>query len=115
MSFSVVPNFFESQLEGGELVVEDQFLFVKQSPDQRGLAVVNRAARQETERWKGRLGGLREREIHQKYPSRFFFSIEAASSVSMRRPCRSEVLVLRISAMISWSVSASDSIAPVSG
>ena len=58
---------------------------------------------------------LRCWSIHQKYPSRFFFSIEEASSESMRRPWRSEVVDLRISAMMSRSVSASDSIAPLSG
>jgi hypothetical protein len=53
-------------LKRGELVVEDQFLFVKQSPDERGLAVVDRPAGQQTQGWKGRLGGLRKREILQK-------------------------------------------------
>src|SRR5208282_1462558 len=94
-------EFLRVALESGELVVEDQFLLVKQSPDERGLAVIDRTARQETQGGKGRLGLLCEREFHQKYPSRFFFSIEAASSVSIRRPWRSEVVVLRISAMMS--------------
>ena len=38
--------------------------------------------------------------VHQKYPSRFLRSIEAASSLSIRRPWRSDVRVARISAMI---------------
>ena len=41
----------------------------------------------------------------QKYPSRFFFSIEPASSVSISRPWRSDVVEAFISAMISSSVS----------
>ena len=50
--------------------------------------------------------------IHQKYPSRFFFSIEAVSSVSMRRPCRSETRAVSISATMSAIEAASDSMAP---
>ena len=37
---------------------------------------------------------------HQKYPSCFFFSIDAGWSWSMTRPCRSEVVVSSISWMI---------------
>ena len=51
----------------------------------------------------------------QKYPSRFFFSIDAAWSWSMRRPWRSLVLVISISWMISGNVVALDSTAPESG
>ncbi len=96
-------------LQSGELVVEDQLLLVEQAADQRRFSVVDGAAGEEAQR----------REFlsaaHQKYPSRFFFSIEPASSVSIRRPWRSEVVDARISAMISSSVSASDSTAPLSG
>src|SRR5271163_1693641 len=99
-------------LKRRKLVLEDQLLLVKHPPDEGGLAVVDRTAGQET---KGREDRLVNRNIHQKYPSRFFFSIEEASSESIRRPWRSEVVALRISATISRSVSASDSIAPVSG
>ena len=99
-------------LERGKLVVEDELLLVQHPSDEGGLAVVDRAAGQETE---GRENRQINGDIHQKYPSRFFFSIEEASSESMRRPWRSEVVDLRISAMMSRSVSASDSIAPVSG
>ncbi len=42
----------------------------------------------------------------QKYPSRFFFSIEPVSSLSIRRPWRSEVRVPTISATISATVEA---------
>jgi hypothetical protein len=92
---------------GGErrqLVFEQEIGFVEESPDQRALAIVDAAARDEAEQGRG-----------QKYPSCFFFSIEAVSSWSMTRPCRSEVLARIISWMIPGSVSASDSIAPVSG
>ena len=108
--------------ERRELVVEDRVLLVEQPADQRRLAVVDRAAGQETQ---GREGARRlcrrHRDarggcaIHQKYPSRFFFSIDPDSSVSMRRPWRSEVRDARISARISSSVAASDGTAPVSG
>ena len=107
-----MPNFFEVALERRKLVIEDQLLFVEHPPDERGLAVIDRAAGQET---KGGENREINRDVHQKYPSRFFFSIEEASSESIRRPWRSEVVDLRISAMMSRSVSASDSIAPVSG
>ena len=53
--------------------------------------------------------------IAQKYPSCFFFSIDAALSWSITRPCRSELVVSSISWMIAGSVSARLSIAPVSG
>src|SRR6185312_7308124 len=99
-------------LERRKLVVEDQLLLVQHPPDQRGLAVVDRTAGQEA---KGGQGRRIDRDGHQKYPSRFFFSIDEASSESIRRPWRSEVVALRISATMSCSVSASDSIAPVSG
>ena len=57
----------------------------------------------------------KSRKHHQKYPSSFFFSIEAVGSWSITLPCRSELVVTSISAMIASSVSASDSMAPVSG
>ena len=53
--------------------------------------------------------------IHQKYPSSFFFSIDAPGSWSITRPWRSELVVTSISAMIFSSESASESMAPVSG
>ena len=55
------------------------------------------------------------RRRRQKYPSRFFFSIEPASSLSIRRPCRSLVRASSISWMISGTVTAVDSCAAVSG
>ena len=98
--------------ERRELVVEDQLLLVEQPADQGRLAVVDRAAGQQAQ---GRQRVLAQGRVHQKYPSRFFFSIDADSSLSISRPWRSEVVEACISAMIASSVSASDSIAPVSG
>jgi len=61
------------------------------------------------------LVGLK-RAGHQKYPSCFFFSIEALPpSRSIARPCRSDVLVNSISATISSTVAASLSTAPDNG
>ena len=52
---------------------------------------------------------------HQKYPSCFLRSMEAAASWSITRPWRSEVRVSSISWMMAGSVSALLSMAPVSG
>ena len=112
MSSSVVPNFLELRSQGDELVVEDQLLLKQQTADEGRLAVVDRAAGQKPQ---SRKSGGPDGLVHQKYPSRFFFSIDPASSVSISRPCRSDLVAARISAMMSSSVSASDSIAPVSG
>ena len=95
-------------LERRELVVEDQPGLEQQAPDQRGLAVVDRAARDEAQQ-----ALLAQRA--QKYPSCFFFSIEAAASWSITRPWRSEVRDARISSTISATVVAELSTAPVSG
>ena len=88
--------------------LEDQPRLVEQAPDQRRLAVVDGAAGDEPQQ-----ALLAQRA--QKYPSCFFFSIEAAASWSITRPSRSEVRDARISATMSSSVSASLSTAPVSG
>src|SRR5690606_34504563 len=111
-----------------ELILEDQPRVVEQAPDQGRLAIIDRAAGEEAQHRLALLlrqvasdvgrNGPRCRNIMQhgqKYPSRFFFSIEPASSRSMSRPWRSEVRVLSISATTASSVSASDSTAPVSG
>ena len=95
-------------LERRELVVEDQARLEQQAPDQRALAVVDAAAGDEAQQ-----ALLADRG--QKYPSCFFFSIDAAPSWSITRPSRSEVREARISATMSASVSASLSTAPVSG
>ena len=103
--------------ERGELIFENQFRIVEQPPDQSGLAVIHRAAGDEAKQILGLAGSQRalETEVHQKYPSRFFFSIDAASSVSISRPWRSETRAVSISATISASVVAGNSMAPVSG
>ena len=112
-----------------ELVVEDLLALVEQPPDQRRLAVIDAAAGDEAQQLLRLLlrepgadvvadqlfFGL-ERTGHQKYPSCFFFSIDALPrSLSMIRPCRSEVLVSSISATISSTVAASLSTAPDKG
>ena len=95
-------------LQRGELVIEDQPGLEQQTPDQRRLAVVDRAARDEAQQ-----ALLAQRA--QKYPSCFFFSIDAAASWSITRPSRSEVREDRISSTISATVVAELSTAPVSG
>ena len=93
-------------LQRGELVRGNAGGVVKQTTNERGLAVIHTAAGEKTQK---RLAG------HQKYPSRFFFSIDAASSVSMRRPARSDSREVRISSMMSSSVAAVLSTAADSG
>src|SRR5699024_1523058 len=97
---------------------------VQQASDHGAFAVVDAAAGDEAEhalvrvtfevgldvigdqfRWRG----------HQKYPSCFFFSMDALESRSMTRPWRSEVVVSNISEMMSVRLAALDSTAPVSG
>ena len=111
-------------LERGEVVFEHEVRLVEQAADEGALAVVDRPARDEPQqalvlvRDEVRLdvlGDQLRRVRHQKYPSCFFFSIEAAPSWSMMRPWRSEVVASSISWMIWVSVSASLSIAPESG
>src|SRR6185312_10775007 len=105
------------------MIVEYKVLFVEQSADQCRLAVDDRAAGEEPQAGPSidasgasrRLGGECSGAVHQKYPSRFFFSIEPDSSRSMTRPCRSELDDSRISSMIASSVSAFEVTAPVSG
>src|SRR5690606_38171593 len=97
------------------LVLEDHLRVVEQTPDQSGLAVIHRPAGQKAQQ---RLV-LMSKEIgvdvlldeigyvgHQKYPSCFFFSMDAAWSWSITRPWRSEVVVRSISWMISGRVAA---------
>ena len=115
-------------LQGRQLVLEDLLGVGKQPADQRRLAVVDRAAGEEAQERLallsgeivadavGRLDALGHGVAHcQKYPSRFFFSIEPASSRSISLPWRSEVRAVSISLTMPSSVSASESMAPVSG
>ena len=103
--------------ERQQLVLEHQLGVVEQAADQGGFAVIDAAAGEEAQEARRllralRLGGAagrrsrpaREGSVHQKYPSRFFFSIDAASSRSISRPPRSEVRTANISATISASV-----------
>jgi len=105
------------RFQRGDLVVQQQFGVVQQAPDQGALAVVHAAAGDEPQQALGfvllQVGG--DVRGHQKYPSCFFFSIDAAGSWSITRPCRSDDVATSISAMTFSSVSAPDSIAPVSG
>jgi hypothetical protein len=96
------------RLQGRELVVEDQPGLEQEAADQRRLAVVDGAAGDEAQQ-----ALLADRA--QKYPSCFFFSIEAAASWSITRPSRSDVREARISSTISPTVAAELSTAPVSG
>ena len=112
-----------------ELVGEDGARIVEEATDQRRLAVVDRAAGDEAQHRLGgvarqvrvdvardeRVGGIGVRGTHQKYPSRFFFSMLAAWSWSMTRPWRSEVVVSSISWITAGRVSAVLSTAPDSG
>src|SRR5262245_6397189 len=116
-------------LKSGELVFEDQLGVIEQTSDQRGLAVVHRAAGKKAQHALfsggkfpdrgalgfGRIAEGRDLGGHQKYPSRFFFSIDPLSSWSIRRPERSEVRAVSISPTMSSSVAASLSKAAVSG
>jgi len=101
--------------ERGELVLENHLRVIKQAADQRRFAVVDRAAGDEAQQRfllmlfeigvdvlgdqrvcdvDRRVGGI----WHQKYPSCFFFSIDASPpSLSMMRPWRSLVVVSSIS------------------
>ncbi len=106
----------------GQMVVQNEIGIIEQAADQRRLAVVDRAAGQKAQQALAGLSrsrrGLRfgvKRRLHQKYPSRFLRSIEAASWWSISRPCRSDLVDCRISARISSSSAASDWMAPVSG
>ena len=114
----------ESGFQGEELVFKQHLGFVEETADQSGLAVVDGAAGDEAQEILVLLGlqvGLNiatfkfDETGHQKYPSCFFFSMEAAWSLSMTRPWRSEEVATSISSMMSRSVVAFESMAPVSG
>src|SRR5690606_7281313 len=109
-------------IERDQLILQDQLRVVEQASAEGRFPVVDRSAGDKSRQALGRVGlrGLgrgRRRGLvgHQKYPSRFFFSMEAASSVSMSRPDRSEVRVISISSMIASRSLARLSIAALSG
>src|SRR4029077_16064599 len=91
-------------LDGGDLILVHRSRVVQQPPDQRALPVVDAARRADPQEAR-----------HQKYPSRFFNSIEPSWSWSMTRSWRSEWRVASGSSMIFGTVSASDRTAPVHG
>ena len=79
-------DFLRVGLERGELVLEDHLRVVEQPPDQRRLAVIDAAAGDEAQQALVLVlvqvlldvGGDQVRDVrHQKYPSCFFFSIDA--------------------------------------
>ena len=83
---------FGIPLKRGKLVIQDKLRIVEQSADQRGFPVVHRATGQNAQEGIGDVRVLLNQHVvfknhpHQKYPSRFFFSIEASSSESIARP-----------------------------
>ncbi|MNN07315.1 hypothetical protein D3C81_1201390 [compost metagenome] len=117
-------HLFRIGFELAELVLEQHLGFVEQAADQRALAVVDAAAGDEAQQllvlllFQVGFQVVAERcgnSVHQKYPSCFFFSMEPAESLSISRPWRSEVRLMSISRMIAGRLSASLSMAPVSG
>src|SRR5204863_2547622 len=99
-----------------ELVTLQQIGLVKQAADQRRLAVIDGAAGEQSEdRSIGRCRCADPAVRHQKYPWRFLRSIEAAWSLSMSRPSRSEARERRNSATICGTLAAAEGIAPVNG
>src|SRR5690606_11950935 len=96
-----------------QLVLVDQLRLVQQAADQRALAVIDAAAGDEAQQVLVLVGLQVTQDVlagevngvgHQKYPSCFFFSIEAAESWSITRPWRSELVVSSISWITSGSV-----------
>ncbi|MCY1228785.1 hypothetical protein D9M72_411190 [compost metagenome] len=126
--FALRAHLLRVGFELRQLVLEQHLRLIQQPADQRALAVVDAAAGDEAQQALALLGtqvvcdvvmrrGWRgvDQGFHQKYPSCFFFSIEPAESLSISRPWRSDVVASSISRMMPPSVSASLSIAPVSG
>ena len=87
-----------------ELVLEDGLGVVQQAPDERALAVVDRARRGQAQ------------ELHQKYPSRLRSSMAASLTRSSARVApRSVSREAATSATMSSADAAGDSTAPVTG
>ena len=86
------------------LVLEDRPALVQQAADERALAVVHAAAQYEA-----------ERREHQKYPSRFFRSMDPSPSWSITRPRRSDWSAASVSARTASTVPAALSTAALSG
>jgi hypothetical protein len=108
------------RVERLDLIVEQRAALVEETSDERALAVVDVAARDEPEQAlvlslleipeQVGVGGCA-----QKYPSFFFFSIDASPSRSIRRPCRSDDELRSISRISSGTLCASLGTAPESG
>ena len=99
------------QLQGLLLVGVQELGVVQDVADQGGFAVVHAPAGDKFQQAVCRLI-----LSHQKYPSRFRFSMLASPpSLSMTRLVRSEVTALRVSSMMASRVSAWDSTPPVRG
>ena len=113
---NLVPLPRRGLAHGGDVVLVERLALVQQAADQRALAVVHAADRGEPEQLG--LFVLPEqagRGPCQKYPSRFFCSIEPSMSWSMRRVMRSECRADWSSWMISGTVFAVERTAPVQG
>jgi len=116
MSPPVVPKRRDSRSSASSWSARTSSALKSRRPIRVDFAVVDRTAGQEAQQ--PPVGRHRHPDSvigHQKYPSRFFRSIEASASLSISRPCRSERRDWRNSATISASVVASDSIAPLNG
>ena len=107
-----------------QLILEQHLRFIEKPPDERRLAVIDGAAGNEAKQVLLLLGveigfdvaaGEFDETRHQKYPSCFFFSMEAEASLSMTRPWRSEEVATSISSTMSRRLVALESMAPVSG
>jgi hypothetical protein len=87
--------------ERRQMIVEDELRLVQEPADERALAIVDAATRDEAEQPLAQLRlevllDLLDRSA-QKYPSCFFFSIDPLESRSISRPCRSDVFATNIS------------------
>ena len=120
-------HLFAVSLQCCKLVFKDHLAVIQKAANQGGFAVINRTAGDKPQHGfmlvHFQIGvDIRRDQIvgfvnlaHQKYPSCFFFSIDAAWSLSIARPCRSDVVVSSISWITSGRVLAVLSTAPVSG
>jgi len=104
-------------LQGLDVILVQGVGVVEHAADEGGLAVVDAAGRGESEQIRLAFPVKRcVRHGHgQKYPSRFFCSIDPSWSWSMMRVMRSECLAAFNSSMISRTVRAVERTAPVQG
>ena len=99
-------DFFGVCDQGFHLVFKQHLGFVQQATDQGTFAIIHAAAGDEAQQaflfmdleiFLDIFGNEIRYMCHQKYPSCFFFSMDAAESWSIIRPCLSEVRVSSIS------------------